>query len=163
MTRRFLMLAAAVSLAMTPGLSVAQDPAVRPFVQNNDGSLFVQDRGDGVRLEERRNPGAVTSVSAPDVAPAAGAVLRALDKTLGRPTDIEMSNGQTVVFGSIAIRMFECRYPIDNPASDGFAHIQVMDLEGDEVFNGWMVASSPALVAMEHPRYDVWVLRCRIS
>jgi hypothetical protein len=23
-----------------------------------------------------------------------------------------------------------------------------------------MVASSPALSALEHPRYDVWVLRC---
>jgi len=28
------------------------------------------------------------------------------------------------------------------------------------VFKGWMIASSPALNALDHPRYDVWVLRC---
>ena len=28
------------------------------------------------------------------------------------------------------------------------------------IFSGWMLASSPALNALEHPRYDVWVLRC---
>jgi hypothetical protein len=30
----------------------------------------------------------------------------------------------------------------------------------DPVFSGWMVASSPALSALDHPRYDVWVLNC---
>ncbi len=127
------------------------------------GGTFVQDSGDGVRLEQRPNPNATTSVSAPDVSAGDGALLRALDKTLGRPTDIEMSNGQTVVFGRVAIRLHECRYPIDNPSSDAFAHIEVLDLEGASLFDGWMVASSPALVALEHPRYDVWVLRCTTS
>ena len=28
-------------------------------------------------------------------------------------------------------------------------------------FHGWMIASSPALSALEHSRYDVWVIRCR--
>ena len=28
------------------------------------------------------------------------------------------------------------------------------------LFDGWMIASSPALSALDHPRYDVWVLRC---
>ena len=29
-----------------------------------------------------------------------------------------------------------------------------------ELFTGWMFASSPALSALEHPVYDVWVLDC---
>ena len=28
------------------------------------------------------------------------------------------------------------------------------------VFSGWMLSTSPALSAMDHSRYDVWVLRC---
>ena len=28
------------------------------------------------------------------------------------------------------------------------------------LFSGWMLASSPALSALDHPRYDVWVLSC---
>ncbi len=29
------------------------------------------------------------------------------------------------------------------------------------IFSGWMFASSPALNALEHPVYDVWVIDCR--
>lgn len=133
------------------------------FVEMDGADVFVQQSDDGVRLEERQNPNSGTSVLAPEVASAPGAVLRALDKSLGRPTDIEMSNGQAVVFGRIAVRLFDCRYPVDNPASDAFAHIEVTDLDGNSLFDGWMIASSPALVALEHPRYDVWVLRCSTS
>ena len=28
------------------------------------------------------------------------------------------------------------------------------------LFSGWMFASSPGLSALEHPVYDVWVIRC---
>ncbi len=33
--------------------------------------------------------------------------------------------------------------------------------EGVNVFRGWMFASSPALNALEHPVYDVWVIDCK--
>ena len=32
--------------------------------------------------------------------------------------------------------------------------------EGENIFRGWMFASSPALNALEHPVYDVWVINC---
>ena len=102
----------------------------------------------------------VTSVSQPVTQQGARITLRALDRMLGRPTDIELDVGQTVLFGRIAIHVPECRYPADNPASDAFAHLRVLDTGGNMLFDGWMVASSPALSALEHPRYDVWVLRC---
>jgi len=31
------------------------------------------------------------------------------------------------------------------------------------LFSGWMFASSPAINALEHPVYDVWVIDCKIS
>ena len=55
-----------------------------------------------------------------------------------------------------------CRYPAEDPASDAFAFLQITDMRGEEqVFQGWMIASSPALNALDHPRYDVWVMSCR--
>lgn len=104
--------------------------------------------------------GPVTSVSQPATEQGSVVTLRALDKLLGQPTDVELSMGQTVVFGRIAIRAIECRYPARDPGGDAFAHLEVLDLEGNALFDGWMVASSPALNALEHSRYDVWVLRC---
>ncbi len=33
--------------------------------------------------------------------------------------------------------------------------------EGVNIFRGWMFASAPALNALEHPVYDVWVIDCK--
>ncbi|MEM8770610.1 MAG: DUF2155 domain-containing protein [Pseudomonadota bacterium] len=33
--------------------------------------------------------------------------------------------------------------------------------EGENIFRGWMFASAPALNALEHPVYDVWVIDCK--
>lgn len=33
--------------------------------------------------------------------------------------------------------------------------------EAGPLFSGWMFASTPGLSALEHPVYDVWVIRCR--
>ena len=92
-----------------------------------------------------------------------GAILRALDKYTGAVVDIDMRAGTLQRFGRIELVLTECRYPAGNPAGDAFAGLQVREIGADSpVFSGWMVASSPALNPMEHPRYDVWVLRCKL-
>lgn len=98
---------------------------------------------------------------AQEVTSAPGGILRWLDKVTGETADIELADGQSALSGRLTIQLDECRYPTANPASDAFAHLTVMEEgQGAPAFSGWMVASSPALSALEHPRYDVWVLRC---
>ncbi len=82
----------------------------------------------------------------------------------GAVVDMQLSTGETTGFGRLQITLGECRYPEGNPSGDAWAYL-VIRSEREEVplFEGWMIASSPALNAMEHQRYDVWVLRCRIS
>ncbi|GIT90743.1 hypothetical protein JANAI62_11980 [Jannaschia pagri] len=93
-----------------------------------------------------------------------GAVLRTLDKTSGEVVDVEMAIGQTMAYGPLQVTLHDCRYPANNPSGDAFALVQVVDARAiQELFAGWMVASSPALNALEHRRYDVWVLRCLTS
>ena len=95
------------------------------------------------------------------VAPAPGAILRGLDKIAGAAQDLEVAAGDSVTFGRLTITLTECRYPVGNPAADGFAHVIIHDArEAEPVFRGWMVASSPALSALDHPRFDVWLIRC---
>lgn len=93
-----------------------------------------------------------------------GAVLRTLDKVSGNVIDVEMGPGQTMGYGPLEITLTECRYPKANPTGDAFAHMTVVDTRiGRDIFQGWMIASSPALMALDHSRYDVWVLRCKTS
>ena len=99
--------------------------------------------------------------SQPEVTAGEGVVLRALDKLSGRVRDMEMPAGTTARFGRIEIDHAECRYPSGNPSGDAYALLRVRDAADDRVvFTGWMIASAPALSALDHARYDVWVLRC---
>lgn len=93
-----------------------------------------------------------------------GAMLRTLDKVTGSVFDVEMATGQTMGYGTLEVTLTECRYPAANPTGDAFAHLIVMDASTrKDIFQGWMIASSPALMALDHARYDVWVLRCITS
>lgn len=97
----------------------------------------------------------------PEAATAPGAVLRVLDKTDGAVTDLRLRQGEAASTGSISVALAECRYPTENPSGDAFAHVAVTYRDAaTPVFDGWMIASAPALNALDHPRYDVWVLRC---
>jgi len=91
------------------------------------------------------------------------AELRTLDTLTGVVKDLAIEVGQTVSYERLTISVKECRYPKDNPNSDAFAYVTIQDVrESKPRFDAWMIASSPALSALEHPRYDVWLLRCKI-
>lgn len=93
-----------------------------------------------------------------------GAVLRGLDKLTGAVSDLVLRPGDAVQFGRLEITLDECRFPVNNPASDAFARLTIRDTRAEgAAFAGWMLASSPALNPLDHPRYDVWVLRCNRS
>jgi len=96
------------------------------------------------------------------LAEAPGAVLRGLDKVAGTASDIELGIGQTATFGKITVTLRECRYPSEDPSSNAYAYLIIADLGATEpAFSGWMIADSPALSALDHQRYDVWVIRCK--
>ena len=110
------------------------------------------------------------------------ATLRALDKITGRSTDIDVKVGEPVVFGSLKVELQVCYQtpPEEAPESAAFLKIvstqpvavetmeaavdaedvETVSEENPELFSGWMYASSPGLSALEHPVYDVWVIRC---
>ena len=52
---------------------------------------------------------------------------------------------------------------MEPPESATFLEIQEAhpDEAVEALFSGWMFASSPALSALEHPVYDVWVIDCK--
>ena len=92
---------------------------------------------------------------------ATGVRLKGLDKVSGDVSDLELSVGESATVGRIEVTLGECRYPEDNPTGEGYAWLTIRDPSRDALlFDGWMSASSPALNALDHPRYDVWVIRC---
>ena len=112
------------------------------------------------------------------------ATLRALDKITGRSTDIDVKVGEPIVFGSLKVELKVCYQtpPEEAPESAAFLKIastqpvavetmeaaldaddvETVSEENPELFSGWMYASSPGLSALEHPVYDIWVIRCTV-
>ncbi|MEM0984801.1 MAG: DUF2155 domain-containing protein [Pseudomonadota bacterium] len=98
------------------------------------------------------------------------ATLRALDKITGRSTDIVVTVGEPVAFGSLEVGLQVCYQTPPEEAPESAAFLQVHSLKPQKtedgiedrpiVFSGWMFASSPGLSALEHPVYDVWVIEC---
>lgn len=93
------------------------------------------------------------------------AVLQGLDKTTARVSTVEAPVGGIARFGTLEIVARAChkKPPTEPPESTAF--LEITDVRPDSpavsVFSGWMFASSPALSALEHPVYDVWVIDCR--
>lgn len=92
------------------------------------------------------------------------AILRGLDKVTARISTIEAPIGETVRFGTLRILAQTCRTRPPEEPPETTAFLEVTDLRPGEspvrLFTGWMFASSPALSALEHPVYDVWVIDC---
>ncbi len=91
-------------------------------------------------------------------------LLRAVDKVTGRVSDIRAAVGHSARFGDLVVTPHRClkKPPEETPENAAFLHIAEKNSDGAEnvVFNGWMFSSNPALSAMDHAVYDIWVIEC---
>ena len=91
-------------------------------------------------------------------------LLRGVDKVTGRTEVIEIPMHQPTFLGSIRITPERClkKPPEEMPENAAFLLIEEENKNEafEVVFNGWMFSSNPALSAMEHPIFDIWVLEC---
>ena len=95
------------------------------------------------------------------------AVLRGLDKITAKVSEFDAPIDRAVRFGTLDIVVRACakRPPEEPPETTAFLEVtdQRPGGEARKLFSGWMFASSPALSALEHPVYDVWVIDCKTS
>lgn len=95
------------------------------------------------------------------------AVLRALNKITARVEELQVPINQPLTFGTLSLTVKACRVAPPEETPEAAAYLDVSELKPGQddvaVFHGWMFASSPALSAMEHPVYDIWVTGCKDS
>ncbi|MFA5122830.1 DUF2155 domain-containing protein [Zavarzinia sp.] len=95
-----------------------------------------------------------------------GVVLRGLDKITARTTVIEVPLDGMATFGTLTIRVRQCVEAPPDEKPESAAFLEITDTPPGQspvvAFSGWMYASSPALSALEHPVYDVWVIDCKM-
>lgn len=94
-----------------------------------------------------------------------GVTLQGLDKQTARVFIIDAAIDQPIEFGNLKIVVRHCeKAPLsDRQESMAFLTISEEKSKGSpkNLFAGWMFSSSPALSALDHPIYDVWVKECK--
>ena len=95
------------------------------------------------------------------------AAFAGLDKITGRITNFDAYIGETVQFGALQVTPRAC---YTHPQSEAqrtsvFVEVDQVSLQATikRIFTGWMFADSPALNAVDHPVYDVWLTACKQS
>ena len=95
------------------------------------------------------------------------ATLAGLDKITGRITEFDVYIDETVLFGALEITPRACynRPPTEAQRVSAFLEVDQRSLNGASrrIFTGWMFADSPALNAVDHAIYDVWLINCKTS
>lgn len=95
------------------------------------------------------------------------AAFSGLDKITGRVTNFDVYIDETVQFGALQITPRACysRPPTETQRTSVFLEVDQVSLKGSvtRIFTGWMFADSPALNAIDHAVYDIWLLDCKKS
>jgi len=95
------------------------------------------------------------------------AAFSGLDKITGRITNFDVYIDETVQFGALQITPRACytRPPTETQRTSVFVEVDQVSLKGSvtRIFTGWMFADSPALNAIDHAVYDIWLLDCKQS
>lgn len=95
------------------------------------------------------------------------AALAGLDKITGRITRFDVYIGETVLFGALELTPRACynRPATETQRTSAFLEVDQRSLNGasKRIFTGWMFADSPALHAIDHAIYDVWLIECKTS
>lgn len=98
-------------------------------------------------------------------------VLRTLDKVTATTRDYTVRVGDTLKYGSLTVDVKHCEKKPPEDTPETYAFLQIFDARSDgkgdimsseKVFSGWMLASKPAISALDHAVYDVWVIDCKL-
>ncbi|MBE6453409.1 MAG: DUF2155 domain-containing protein [Alphaproteobacteria bacterium] len=90
--------------------------------------------------------------------------MQAMDKITGKVSEINVPVNGLANFGTFSILVRKCvsKSPEETPENTAFVDVvdNYTSSEPINIFKGWMFSSTPALNAVEHPIYDIWLLEC---
>jgi hypothetical protein len=90
-----------------------------------------------------------------------------LDKITGRIINFDVYIDETVQFGALQITPRACYTRPTNVTQRTTVFVEVDQVSLKQtltrIFTGWMFADSPALNAVDHAVYDIWLVDCKQS
>ncbi len=116
-------------------------------------------------------------------APGTGVVITALNRETGYKLSFGVRVGQTVTFEQLSVKVSACYKSNPEDPDESYAYVDVIDNGSVETTplavlpqrdrarkreakkieylrRGWIIASSPTVTPIDHPIYDMWLVRC---
>lgn len=88
------------------------------------------------------------------------AVLRIMNKDAGKVQEVNVPVGQEIQFEKMFINVRSCKQTDPFQAEDFFVFLEISEREKGQIFGGWMSRNEPGQNPLQHPDYDVWLVKC---
>lgn len=88
------------------------------------------------------------------------AVLRVMNKDAGKVQEIVVPVGQSVAFEKLNITVRACKQTDPFDAENFFTFIEVSEQGNKKIFSNWMNCNEPGERPLQHPDYDLWLVKC---
>ena len=93
--------------------------------------------------------------------------LQAINKITARSSSTEARLDNPLKFGTLEIILHKCVQTITGDKQENAALLEIYETKPKEppvqIFFGWLFASAPSLSGIEHPFYDLSVIKCKSS
>ena len=91
-------------------------------------------------------------------------ILQGLNKITARTSKITVPIGASVKFGNLEIIARTCWQSEPEEKPENSALLEIYETKTDappaQIFLGWIFSSSPSISALEHPFYDITLIKC---
>ncbi len=88
------------------------------------------------------------------------AVLRVMNKAAGKVQEIIIPVNQETQFEKLYLNVRTCKQTDPFQAEDFWTFIEISEKDNGQIFGGWMSRNEPGQNPLQHPDYDVWLVRC---
>ena len=89
------------------------------------------------------------------------AVVRVMNKDAGKVQELVVPVGEELQFEKMYINVRSCKQTDPFDAEDFWAFLEISEAGKGQVFGGWMSRNEPGDNPLQHPDYDVWLVRCQ--
>ncbi|MBR5153175.1 MAG: DUF2155 domain-containing protein [Alphaproteobacteria bacterium] len=88
------------------------------------------------------------------------AVLRVMNKDAGKVQEVVVAVGSEIQFEKLFINVRDCKQTDPFDAENYFAFVEIFENNKGQIFGGWLNRNEPGQNPLQHPDYDVWLVKC---
>lgn len=88
------------------------------------------------------------------------AVVRIMNKDAGKVQEVKIPVGQEFRFKKMYVNVRSCKQTDPFQAEDFYTFLEISEHEKGKIFGGWMSRNEPGQNPLQHPDYDIWLVKC---